>query len=122
MDPAELVRRLLADSALSRGWCLVLNSGNGALAYELARQSELRVVAVESDADPVEHSRRRLDAAGGYVRVSVHQLDPGGPLPYTDYVFNLIVDAAALSGEGSSVHRGEVHGCCGREEASHSWG
>ena len=82
----------------------MLNSGDGSLAYELARQSELSVVAVEADIKRVNESRAAIGAAGFYgAQVVVHHLPSADALPYTDYVFNLVVDAAAGGGAGVDV-------------------
>ena len=40
---------ILKGSGVQKGWCLVMESGEGRLAYELARQSQLNIVAIESD-------------------------------------------------------------------------
>ena len=101
-------QRILVESNAQKGYCLVLNSGTGGLAYELARQSDLSVVAIESNQQLAQVSRKQLDATGFYGhRVVVHELNLNKPLPYTDYVFNLIVDAGrlneALSGGVASV-------------------
>jgi outer membrane protein assembly factor BamB len=87
---ASAARWILQQSGVTKGYCLVLGSGDGRLAYELARQSELQVVGREPDATKVAESRRALDAAGLYGQVAIHQgtLDE---LPYTDYLFNLVV-------------------------------
>ena len=105
-------QRILTESNVQKGYCLVLNSGDGSLAYELARQSELSVVAVEADIQRVNESRAAIGAAGFYgAQVVVHHLPSADALPYTDYVFNLVVDAAAGGGAGvdvASVDRAEV--------------
>lgn len=47
------------------------------VAYELAKQSDLFIVAIDADARKVEMARRKLDAAGVYgSRVTVLQADP----------------------------------------------
>ncbi len=120
----EILRR----SGASRGFCLVLDSKQGRLAYEIARRSDLRVYAVESDAGKVTEARRVLSAAGYYGhRVTVHQADPGD-LPYSNYFANLIVsDAFATGGELPAANPSEVAQhlkpvggviCLGRPEAA----
>ena len=108
------VQRILSESRVQKGYCLVLNSGDGGLAYEVARQSALNVVAVDSDVERVKQSRANLDAAGLYGRrVAVHHLKTEDSLPYTDYVFNLVIDGrfseVAASGQyPPQVNRDEV--------------
>ncbi|MFP6765944.1 MAG: LamG-like jellyroll fold domain-containing protein, partial [Planctomycetaceae bacterium] len=82
-----------------RGWAVVLNSGDGKLAGEIARQSQLNVVGVERDPEQIAVARERMEAAGLAGRVAFHRAAADGQLPYTDYLFNLIVDAAPLSGD-----------------------
>jgi hypothetical protein len=82
---------ILEAAGTRRGWCLVLDSGDGRLAYELAARSELKVVAVEKDPAAVRRSRRTLAESGLYgARISVHQRE-SGPLPYPALFANLIV-------------------------------
>ena len=80
-----------------QGYCLVLGTENGVLAYEIARQSMLRVVCVESDAAKADAARRTLASAGVYgKRVAVHHVDYD-KLPYGDWLFNLIISDTALA-------------------------
>ena len=77
------------------------------LVEALARQSQLRVIAVDPDAELVEAVRIRLDAAGLYgSRVAVHAGDPSS-FPFPPYVASLIVtedlDATGLSAGAESV-------------------
>src|SRR5690606_7123257 len=44
---AEAAKRILEDSGVNRGFALVVDAGDARLAYELARQSELKVYAVD---------------------------------------------------------------------------
>lgn len=92
------------------GYCLVLGSGDGQMVYELAQRTKLRVIGVEADAAAVDRARRRLEAVGLYgTRAVIHQADPHGKLSYTDYLFNVIVDGAAVvTGEPTRVDRAEV--------------
>ena len=103
----EAVKTILKETKLGLGYALVLGVGEGRLAEELARQSNLNVVAVDPDAKKVARLRDRLGAAGLYgTRIAVHVGDPlGYPLP--PYFARLVVseDAAVL---GSSFDRGFV--------------
>ncbi len=87
---------LLEQSGARRGYCLVLGVETGQLAYELARQSELKVCAVSPDAERVAELRKALDRAGVYgSQVAVDCL-PLDELPYGDYFADLIVSETAL--------------------------
>ncbi|HIE08572.1 MAG TPA: methyltransferase domain-containing protein [Armatimonadetes bacterium] len=102
-DPlmAEVARRMLEESGVRRGICLVVGSGTGRLAYELARRGRLVVYGVEPDPERVERARRVIDSAGLYgVRVTIDSAPLDRPLPYPDYFADLIVSEALItSGE-----------------------
>ncbi len=91
---------ILKQTGISRGFCLVLGSEQGRLAYELARQSELTIYCLEPDSAKVAASRKALDTAGLYgSRVTVHEAD-FSPVPYSSYFANLIVsDTQLLTGK-----------------------
>ena len=87
---------VLRSTGVRRGFCLVLGCETGALALELARQSDLTVYAVSPDAEKVAAARRAIDAAGMYgARVCVEQW-PLDHVPYADYFANLIVSETAI--------------------------
>jgi PQQ-like domain len=73
----EVAADILRKTGATKGYCLVAGLTDGRLVEELARQSELHVVGLESDAARVERIRRRLDATGLYgKRLSVIVGDP----------------------------------------------
>ena len=83
---------------MERGFCLVLGSEQGRLAYELARQSDLTIYCLEPDAEKVAAARKALNTAGLYgSRVTVHEAD-FSPVPYSSYFANLIVSESQLLG------------------------
>ena len=87
----QRVTQILNRCPTKLGYCLVLGSSDGKLARELARQSKLKIIGVESDKTQVDRSRSMLAAEGYYGRVSIHHLANNKRLPYSDYLFNLIV-------------------------------
>ncbi len=91
---------ILERTSVRRGFCLVVGSENGRLAYELARQSELNIYGIESDAKKVDASRQALSRAGLYGhRVTIHHAEDGA-IPYSNYFANLVVsDRLLLDGE-----------------------
>ncbi len=104
---AATAERIVADTGIRKGYCLVLDAGDGRLAYELARRTELTIVAVEADAGKVARARAALGRAGLCGRrVAVHQL-AGEALPYPDGFANLVVSGrvGALPGMGAEVLR-----------------
>lgn len=91
---------ILEHTGVTKGFCLVVGSERGRLAYELAKRSELKIYAVEPDETKVVESRRALSAAGLYGhRVTVHHADLA-TIPYSNYFANLIVsDSLLLTGK-----------------------
>ncbi len=104
---ADAAKTIIEKSGIRKGYCLVLGSARGRLAYELAKRTELTIVCVEPDAKNAAESRKALDAAGLYGRVVVHhgRLDK---LPYTDYLFNLVVHGALAAGKPFAGSRPEA--------------
>lgn len=92
--------QILEQSDQRTGYCLVLGSEQGRLAYELAQQSELTIYAVEPDAKKAAASRKVLDQAGLHAtRITVVNV-PTDELPFSNYFANLIVsDSMLLTGE-----------------------
>lgn len=93
-DAAQAAEAILKDSLVTKGFCLVIGSGD--LAAELARRTELNVICVEADEAKTAALRKSLGEAGLYgARVTVFQ-QAGDKLPLPDYFANLVV----VSGEG----------------------
>lgn len=92
---AAAAKDIVRQTGISKGYCLVLDSGNGRLAYELARRTDLKIIGVEKDANKVAAARKALDKAGLYGRVVIHQRS-FAELPYTKYFANLIVSDGTL--------------------------
>jgi len=96
--------KIVGETPFRRGFALVLGCGEGRLACEIARRTEMTVIGVEEDADKVAAGRRALDmSALPYLRagiqnvpVSIHH-GPLDNLPYAQYLFNLIVSDLTLS-------------------------
>ncbi len=90
---ADRIRALAPEK---KGYCLVIGNRTGRLAYELAKRTELNIVAIDDNAERGENARRMLDAAGVYgVRVVVDCIDTP-KMPYPDYFANLIVSESML--------------------------
>jgi len=89
-------KELIEAAGIKKGYCLVLDANEGRLAYELARQSELKVIGIEVDAKKVARAREKLVQAGLYgPRISLFQ-GTLKDLPFTKYFANLIVSDQAL--------------------------
>ncbi|MCY3021293.1 MAG: PQQ-binding-like beta-propeller repeat protein, partial [Planctomycetota bacterium] len=88
-----------AARTILRGYCLVLGKGADRWACEIARSSDLTVQCLLADAEEAQQARERLAKCGLHGgRVVVTQSDMK-QLPFAPYVFNLVVDCAALAGE-----------------------
>ncbi len=94
----QSAREILATSDVDAGFCLVLGSEEGRLAYEIARQApRMRIYAVEPDAAKVQRSRERFAAAGWYgTRVTVFTGKPD-ETGLSNYFANLVVSDSMLS-------------------------
>ena len=100
---AKSAQAILAESGIRKGYCLVVDSENGHLVYELAKQSELQIIGIEDDLDNVQKSRRLLDEAGLYgSRVSIVHGDLQR-LPFTKYFANLVVVDNSLQGKPETL-------------------
>jgi hypothetical protein len=89
---------ILEASGIDRGYVLVYGIGDGRLLFELARQSDLTVLAVDDNAPAVASARQKLLEAGLYgTRVKVRFESNLSALPYTKDFFNLIVSGRAIS-------------------------
>ena len=104
----ETAKKILTLSGADQGLCLVLGAGDGMLAYQIARHSRLRVIAVSEDAAEAARVRKLLDRLGVYGdRVVVHHVT-GASLPYPDYFANLIVSQERLEERRLSADPTEV--------------
>ncbi len=97
---AAAAEKILQLTGIKSGFCLVVGSEQGRLAYELAKRSELVIYGVEADEGKVQSSRAALLKTGLYgSRVTVDRLDLA-VIPYASYFANLIVsDRVLLTGE-----------------------
>ena len=95
-------------TGMTKGFCVDVGCGDGSLALELARRTDLQIFGLEADAAQVEAARKRLDRAGLYgTRVTIHQADPAA-IAYPDYFADLVVSQRALAGEADVVPDADV--------------
>jgi outer membrane protein assembly factor BamB len=93
---ATIAKQILTASGDNEGFCLVVGSERGQLAWQIARQSKMRVYCVEPDLAKVEESRELFAKAGLYGnRVIVHHAELN-ELPYSSYFANIIVSETQL--------------------------
>ncbi|MBI3854082.1 MAG: PQQ-binding-like beta-propeller repeat protein [Planctomycetes bacterium] len=94
---AAAAKEIVETSGVVDGYCVDLACGDGALSYELARRTQLRIFAVDADPENVAAARRKLDQVGLYgVRVTVHLADPA-LCPYPRYIANLVVSGTGAA-------------------------
>ncbi len=56
--------KIIAESGVTKGYALVLDCGEGRLAYELAKRTELKIVGLEQDLEKLAAARKSLEAVG----------------------------------------------------------
>lgn len=87
----ETVSRLLKQSQETSGYCLVHGLKDGLMLAELARQTELQIIATDADANKVTQIRNRLDDLSLYgSRISVHEKS-AVQFDVSPYLANLIL-------------------------------
>jgi outer membrane protein assembly factor BamB len=88
---------LKAAPGAHKGFALIYGVETGELALEMARRTELNIVAVSPDAAKVEAARDLLDRAGVYGGRVVVMQAPLEKLPFTKYFANLVVSETAIA-------------------------
>jgi outer membrane protein assembly factor BamB len=89
--------RIVAETDITRGFCVVLGSGRGRLAVALARLTELQIYCIDPDPDDVAKARAAIDTAGLYGQRIAVQHASLHDLPIPDYFANLIVSDDVLA-------------------------
>ncbi|MFH0919667.1 MAG: PQQ-binding-like beta-propeller repeat protein [Fibrobacterota bacterium] len=113
-DPAEESAYRSAAAAIAtaspykKGYALVLESNGGKLAYALACTTGMKIICVENDSATAEQTRRNLDSAGMYGRVSVMYRNNGSSLPFSRFLFNLVVYDGFVNGLSFNGDRDEA--------------
>ncbi|MFP6738472.1 MAG: LamG-like jellyroll fold domain-containing protein, partial [Planctomycetota bacterium] len=93
-----VAERVLRETGIDRGICLVLGSGDGQLAWEIAARSRLQVVGVDTSAKAIEEARKLAYKAGVYgARLKYYKVESLSKLPFTGHFANLVVSAGMLS-------------------------
>lgn len=101
---ARAARDILKSAGIKSGLCMDLGCGDGRLAYELAKQSELYVYAIDTDEKNVEAARKALSEAGLYgTRVMVHHVESLETTPAPNCFANLVVSGRSVSRRRAAV-------------------
>ncbi len=92
----KTVSAILQQSERGQGYCLILDSGEGRLAYELAKQTDWQIIGLEDDANQVRSARKKLNAARLYGnRISIHE-GSLADIHYVSYFANQILSDQTL--------------------------
>lgn len=92
LDYAKITQGLLEQTGVTKGYCVLLGAGSGQLAYELARQSELRLICLDDDQGRIDRMAETLMKAGIYgTRITVRRIDKLTALPLNQYFANIVV-------------------------------
>ena len=99
--------RIVAQTGITKGYCLVYGCREGRLAFEIAKRTDLIVVGVDTDPTKIDNAAQKLMQADVYgARVTVRQVDSLDSLPFTKYFANLIVSDYMIS-DGQCVGTAE---------------
>ncbi|MBN1345077.1 MAG: PQQ-binding-like beta-propeller repeat protein [Phycisphaerae bacterium] len=91
-------RTILSQPGVAKkGYCFVFGAGRGRLAYELARQSDLRIIGAVEDVAALAAARKALDEAGLYGDRIALQPSSLSKLRYRDYAAALVVSDSILA-------------------------
>ncbi|MHC4436095.1 MAG: outer membrane protein assembly factor BamB family protein [Planctomycetota bacterium] len=94
----KTAEHIINQTGVRKGYCLVYGCGEGRLAFELAKRSDLTIVGVDTDPAKTRTATNRLMEAGVYgARIKVRKVDSLENLRFTRYFFNLIVSDNILS-------------------------
>lgn len=91
---------ILFDSGIHKGYAVIYGSEYYPFAFDLAKQSELMVILIETDLDKAQTAREILSQAGAYgSRINVRIVDDYAQLPITPNFANLILVPNELQAE-----------------------
>ena len=90
--------RIITQTGIKKGYCLVYGCGEGRLAFELAKRSELTIIGIDEDSGKIDTATEKLMEAGIYgARVKLRHVSSLSSLPFTKYFANLIVSERMIS-------------------------
>ncbi len=89
---------IIGQTKITAGYCLIYGCGQGRLAFELAKRTQLTIIGVDTDGQKIYQARDKLRQAGVYgSRVTVRTVDSLAKLPFTDNLANLIVSDSIIT-------------------------
>ncbi|MBN2313936.1 MAG: methyltransferase domain-containing protein [Sedimentisphaerales bacterium] len=89
---------IINQTGIEKGFCLVYGCGEGRLAFELAKCSDLIIIGVDTDPAKIQTAINQLMEAGVYgTRIKLQKVESLDHLRFTKYFFNLIVSDRVLT-------------------------
>jgi len=99
--------QIIKETSANKGYCLVLDCGQGRLALELAKRTELKIIGIEKDRKKLTTARKNLEAAGLLGKRVV--VEPWDISTLPDYFANLIVSDGMLTSGKTAVSKEEIN-------------
>ena len=97
----EAAEHIISKTGIKKGYCLVYGCGEGRLAFELAKKSDMFIIGVDTNKSVINVGKQKLFSSGVYgSRVTLHYFPSINSLKYSKWLFNLIVSDTMIS-EGS---------------------
>ncbi len=95
---SQAANEILKQSGIGKGYCLVYGCGEGRLAFEIAKRTDMMVIGISHDRAKVDSGRKRLIESGVYgCRVKLLYVDSMSETRLPGHFFNLIVSDSILS-------------------------
>ena len=102
-------KRIISETGVTKGYCLVYGFGRGRLAYELAKHSDLIIFGFDEDASRVAEARSLLRKAKVYGnRITVRHVSSLARLPVPRCFANLVVSEQMIAERTCPGSAGEV--------------
>ena len=99
VNHGDLAERIIKTSAINAGYALITDCKSGGLAFELAKRTELIVIAVFADAEKAAVARKAYTRAGLHLsRIVAYHQEPETDLPFPSFFADLIISEAAVCG------------------------
>ncbi len=106
----EAAQSILETTNHQTGYCLIIGNGEGRLAYELAKRSNLHIIGVDTDDAAISNARKKLQQAGIYgTRITIRKIDDYSRIPFSQYFANLIVSERLLTANSVIGSAAEVY-------------
>jgi outer membrane protein assembly factor BamB len=102
---------IISKSGIKNGYCLDLACGDGRLVYELAKKTNLKIIALEKDEKNIELTKEKLNNAGLYGSRAVVFHGDINTVPLPDYFANLIISQKSINNGTIDDISGNIRRC-----------